>query len=312
MDVSIIIVNYNTRELLFNCIKSIYEHTKEIEFEVIVADNHSFDGSAEMLQKEFQSVRIIRFDNNLGFGKANNEASKVASGDYLFFLNSDTVIKNNAVKLFFDFMEKYGKENKIGAVGSWLLDENNKITHSYSHFPIITKDLWFEFKTLLIDIFGRERYYNLKLKSNTRKKINLSPNDLYIDYITGANLFTSKILFNRLNCFDNRFFMYFEETDLQYRMYKEGYRRKIISGPKIIHFEGASFDKKHRKASNLKRIYFEESLFCYYKKHFNSSIYYTYRAIHSLLKIFYIFDMNYSFKENVNYIIFVFTKKISR
>ena len=104
-DVSIIIVNYNTKQLLADCLKSIYEQTNNIDFEVIVSDNGSVDGSIEMLKRDFSQVILIENNANLGFGAANNRGLEVAKGKYIFYLNSDTVLLNNAVKIFFDYLE---------------------------------------------------------------------------------------------------------------------------------------------------------------------------------------------------------------
>ena len=105
MDFSIIIVNYNTSKFFKNCLLSIYEHTKNIEFEVIVSDNGSTDGSIEMLKSTFPNVILLENNQNLGFGTANNKALKKANGKYILYLNSDTIILNNAIKLFYDYWE---------------------------------------------------------------------------------------------------------------------------------------------------------------------------------------------------------------
>ena len=127
MDVSIIIVNYNTKQLLKDCLNSIYEHTENISFEVIVSDNGSKDGSIEMLKAEFPQVILIENNANLGFGKANNKGLAIAKGKYIFYLNSDTILLNNAVKLFFDYFEENGKKENIGALGCNLLDKQGNI-----------------------------------------------------------------------------------------------------------------------------------------------------------------------------------------
>ena len=105
MQVSIIIVNYNTKELLNNCLKSIYKYTKDIDFEIIVSDNGSTDNSISMLKTEFPQVVIVDNGKNLGFGAANNKGLEIAKGKYIFYLNSDTLILNNAVKIFYDYFE---------------------------------------------------------------------------------------------------------------------------------------------------------------------------------------------------------------
>ncbi len=152
MQVSIIIVNYNTKELIKNCINSIYENTKDIDFEIIVSDNGSTDGSVEMLKNDFPNVILIENNANLGFGKANNNGLKVAKGEYIFYLNSDTVLLNNAVKMFYDYWEQNLQKDKIGALGANLLNEKLKITHSGEDFPSkkkIFKDYTMDFLHIL-------------------------------------------------------------------------------------------------------------------------------------------------------------------
>ena len=100
LDVSVRIVNYNTKDVIHNCLKSIYEHTKEITFEVIVSDNGSNDGSIEMIKLYFPQVVLIENNSNLGFGAANNRGFSLAKGKYIFYLNSDTMLNNNTVKFF--------------------------------------------------------------------------------------------------------------------------------------------------------------------------------------------------------------------
>ena len=135
IDVSIIVVNYNTKELTRNCLKSVFERTDGISFEVIVSDNGSTDGSQEMIRAEFPEVVLIENDANIGFGAANNRALAVARGKYVFYLNSDTVLLNNAVKMFFDYWENSPAKESIGALGANLLDEDMNITHSWGRFP---------------------------------------------------------------------------------------------------------------------------------------------------------------------------------
>ncbi|MBR0101257.1 MAG: glycosyltransferase, partial [Treponema sp.] len=117
IDVSVIIVNFNTKDLLQNCLRSIYEQTANVTIEVLVSDNGSTDGSLEMVRQQFPQTILLENNANLGFGKANNIAAKQAHGKYIFYLNSDTELKNNAIKYFFDYWENATEKNDIGALG---------------------------------------------------------------------------------------------------------------------------------------------------------------------------------------------------
>lgn len=128
MNVSIIIVNYNTKVLLGQCLESVFEMTRDIAFEVLVVDNASSDGSEEYITSKFADVVWINSGGNLGFGRANNLGAEHAKGEYLFLLNSDTILKNNAVKIFYDYMQSH-KDERIGALGAWLYDDMGGINH---------------------------------------------------------------------------------------------------------------------------------------------------------------------------------------
>ena len=233
-DVSVIIVNYNTRELLKNCLDSLYAQTKEISFEVLVSDNGSKDGSLDMVKTNFPQVKIIDNNENLGFGAANNRGLAQASGKYIFYLNSDTVVINNAVKIFFDYWESHKNEN-IGALGANLLDENNATIHSAGKFRTIDTELKDAFHDML-------RTYKLIIPILKNKKMGKEPAPTEkilgsVDYVTGADLFVKN---DELAWFDERYFLYYEETDMQKRMALAGKERRLIEGPQIQHLKGGS------------------------------------------------------------------------
>ena len=154
MDVSIILVNYKTKDLTLNCIKSIYEKTTGVDFEIIVVDNNSQDGSAEAIEQEFQNVKVIYNKINVGFGAANNIAIKQAKGKYILCLNTDTFLINNAIKIMFDFMEEKANQ-QVGVCGGILYDSNNK------KIKTINKKVEKKVKTnsqILIQINEKEKY----------------------------------------------------------------------------------------------------------------------------------------------------------
>lgn len=266
LDVSIIIVNYNTKELTRNCLKSLFEQISGISFEVIVSDNGSNDGSIEMIKSEFPQVRLIENNANLGFGAANNRGLKMTKGKYIFYLNSDTVLLNNAVRIFFDCWENSPEKDRIGAFGCVLQDENGNLIHSGGEFPKYKSVCRERFSEL---VHSGAKYLFLKLHLEklypaARKKIRgeqVIPSE--VDYVTGADLF---MLNDKLASFDERFVLYYEETDLQMTLRKlTGKKSFLIGGPKIIHllYKGRTekikfetFSTFHNKVSSV--LYFEK------------------------------------------------------
>lgn len=232
IDVSIIIVNYNTKDLTRNCLNSVYEHTKDVVFEIIVSDNGSTDGSVEMIKNDFPQIILIENNANLGFGAANNRAMKIARGKYIFYLNSDTILLNNAVKSFIDYWEN--STEKLGALGCVLLDKELKEVTSSANFPTYKREFILLSKFLLETVGIKKLYYKLRHKTSTQKRG-------VVDFVCGADLF---LLNNEMALFDERFFMYFEESDLQYRLKQQGFIAKIIETPRIIHLCGGSEKQK--------------------------------------------------------------------
>jgi GT2 family glycosyltransferase len=231
VDVSIIIVNYNTVSLLKQCVNSIYQYSEDIDFEIIVIDNASIDGSCEMIMNEFPNVVLIESKENLGFGMANNEAVKLASGDFLFLLNSDTILIENSVKVLKEYLENTNNL-EVAVVGCKLLDINKNPHISYGNFPSLYQEL-FEFG--LSKIF--RKFYCKKLSPSI---IDDGTEVKEVDYIMGADMFIRKAIFDKIGGFDQDFFLYYEETEICFRLKRLGY--KIIYTPEtsIIHYLGAS------------------------------------------------------------------------
>lgn len=264
MDVSIIIVNYNTKQLLADCLATVFEKTTGVTFEVIIVDNASTDGSEEYITKPFPNIKWINSGENLGFGRANNLGAKYASGKYLFLLNSDTLLLNNAIHIFFNYAESHQHE-RIGTLGSWLLDKDEKPNNSFGFFPCPKNEIGY--------LLGK--YRQPRNEETTTEKD--------VDYIIGADLFIEKRLFDELDGFDKNIFMYYEETDLQYRLALRGLSRKVIPGPRIIHLEGGSFENK---GLSLKRFLMAQTSYNYYlRKNFYGLNYYFNRIMLCLIRL---------------------------
>lgn len=262
MDVSIIIINYNTPQLVIECINSIKTFTNDLRYEIIVVDNASSDNSKSILGS-LDDIYYIYSDKNLGFGKANNLGAQYAKGKYLFFLNSDTLLTGTAIYSLFKFCEKYPKN--IGACGMILKDSNGNDIHSAGSFPSILK----------------ECFLKPSLSSYPNNAVDKG-DYISVDYITGADLFMSKTLFEEIDGFDKDFFMYYEETDLQKRIKNKGYEIALIKDRDIIHLEGGSFDIKSQNTP-IRRLQMQlESRFIYMKKNTSLLEYYLFRLLYPI------------------------------
>lgn len=291
MDVSIIIVNYNTRELTIQCLRSIYEQTTGLEFEVIVVDNASTDNSCTSIKTNFPNVFLIESDENLGFGKANNLGANIAKGKYLFFLNSDTILLNNSIYILFQFNEIYGNKLNIGVSGGILLDENRIETGSFG--PLPTK-----MNTLKLILGFLPRFTKMTPIELTYFQTN---EYLEVGYITGADMFISKFVFQNIGSFDPIFFMYYEETDLQLRLKNKNFRNYIVDKTQIVHLEGASL--KQANYNNKKRLIVTKSMFYFFKKHSGPLSFYIFKFLFFSIRLSTLFHPNYLWSEKKDYIL---------
>lgn len=221
MDVSIIFVNYKSKDITINAIQSVIEKTEDIEYEIFVVDNNSQDGSIEAIEQLFPNIKIIKNPINAGFGVANNLAIKQANGKYIFCLNTDTLLVNNAIKIMFDFMEH---NQDFGACGGNLYHQD--MTPAYSCAPMY--NAW----------NCSALYWLLKLSF---KKF-FCPKEIKslhcTDMVSGADLFLRKSILEKVGLFDENIFMYSEDMDLCKRINDSGYKNVIVPEAKIIHLEG--------------------------------------------------------------------------
>lgn len=228
MDVSIIIVNYNTCKITCDCIESVLKQTKNINFEIIVVDNNSSDHSREVIPQKYPNVEFIQSEVNSGFGAANNLGAKYAKGKYLFLLNSDTLLLNNAVKLFADFAENNIKDEILG---TYLLDRKGNVINSGGDLED------------RIHIYVRMMYIKFPLLAHIRDLLPTRSyviNDNEVGYVTGADMFIRSDTYRKIGGFDEQFFMYSEDMDLCKRARMIGVNSRLIREPIIIHLEGKS------------------------------------------------------------------------
>ena len=240
IDVSIIIINYYTSNLINNCIKSIIKHVYNISYEIIIVDNNTEDLSKVINLENKENIKLIQLNENVGFGRANNAAVKIAFGRNIFFLNPDTLLLNNAVKILSDYLDK---NNFVGACGGNLYDEGMNPTLSFRRIlPGIKWDI-----NELLNLFPE------KIAFGRNQRFNYSNHPINVGYITGADLMIPRKIFDEIGGFSPEFFMYYEETDLCLRINKLGKKIMCISEAKIIHLEGGSFNNETINYNRLER-----------------------------------------------------------
>lgn len=277
IDVSIIFVNYNTTKLLKECLDSVKKQTIGVNYEVIIVDNDSNTENKEGLKELSSEYMVVLSNENLGFGRANNLGATYASGKYLFLLNTDTVLVNNAIKILFDYIES---DPECGVVGGNMLDISNNLTYSYSKFlPSI--------KTMIRDEILPSRFsYYRKIENFTYNKTN-SP--IEVGFIIGAAFMISKELFDKVGGFDKDFFMYCEETELCARIKKAGYKMINVPQAKIIHYEGASIPSNGAFNAKQYSLKCGRSQFLYFKKVYGKKYpakYYHWRKLSIMSRFF--------------------------
>lgn len=255
MDVSIIVVNYNTKELLKQTIESVINTTKHIEYEIIVSDNDSKDGSQTMIKEKFSKVRLMENNDNLGFPNGNNVAIREAKGRYILLLNSDTKVLENCIEDCAKYMDNH---KDIGALGCKLVLADGTLDHACKRgFPTPEASLFYMLK------FNKLFPQSKKFAAYTMGYLNEdSINE--VDSLTGAFMMIRREAVDKVGLLDEEFFMYGEDIDWCYRIKEAGY--KVVYYPKVItiHYKGQSSKKKR-----IKTIYeFHRAMILFYNKHY--------------------------------------------
>lgn len=259
MDVSIIIVNYHSFFLTKQCIQSVLTHTKDVLFEIIVVDNASDEDGLSKIQQEFPFIELIRLPENIGFGRANNAGIQKAKGKYLFLLNPDTILQANSMYSFLQFLNDPSNAG-VAVCGPRLVDASGAPAMSYGNFPSLLGN----FLSIGFHLFVR-KYYAEKLDTGVAGKEN--DKTRMVDYVSGAALFVRKEVIEEAGCFDDDFFLYFEETELCWRIAKKGYRVAYLPGITITHLEGGTSAVYEQKGMNPFSFYhFYRSKRLFYRK----------------------------------------------
>ncbi|MDW7680798.1 MAG: glycosyltransferase, partial [bacterium] len=257
MEISIVIVNYNVKELLQQAITSIIQAGKNFEYEIFVVDNASTDDSAEMVRDKFPAVRLIENEDNLGFAAANNQALKLARGKFILLINPDTIVQENCFSVILDF---FRSNPDCGMVGCKILNPDGSLQLACRRsFPTP----WVGFTKIigLSKIFSKTRLfgrYNLTY---------LDPDMSYeVEAISGSFMFFRQQIIQDVGFLDDSFFMYGEDLDWCYRIREAGWKIYYLPDTQIIHFKGESSKKSDRDLT----LQFYRAMKLFVEKHYQN------------------------------------------
>lgn len=251
MDLSIIIINWNSAEYVKKCLKSLFMNTRGINFEVIVVDNASFDSCERIVRDEFPKARFLQSHENLGFARGNNFGSERAVGEYLLFLNPDTEVADNVVGGLLSIMKSLPD---AGTLGCKLLNSDGSLqTSCIQPFP-----------TILNRMFDSDLANEVVPVLSTGKLDYLKKEPAKVDVLSGACMMIRKEVFEEVGKFSSEYFMYTEDVDLCYKVHRAGYSNCYTGAFSVTHHGGGS--SHQRKENSYANIQMRESTFKFLKK----------------------------------------------
>jgi hypothetical protein len=252
--VSVVIVNWNTRDLLAQALESLHRETTDVTFETIVVDNGSTDGSVELVERRWSQVRLVALPGNLGFSVGNNRGLDEARGTYVLLLNSDTIVLQSTLAGMARFLDAHPD---AGCVGARHLNADGSLQRSMDAFPGLIEDflIYTEIRRLpWLRPFLERRYPWWGDHDHARE----------VDWVNGACLMVRREVIERLGGFDEEHFIYAEEIDWCYRMHQAGWRVYFTPEAEVIHLGGRSTERLVRDRVVL--LY--ESQYWFYRKHY--------------------------------------------
>ncbi len=230
VDVTVVIVSWNTRDILRDCLASVYAQTRNVSIEVVVIDNASADGSAQMVRGEFPRVRLIQNTDNRGFADANNQGMRVAMGRYVLLLNSDTIVLDGAIDRTIAFADQ---RPQAGVVGCRVLNRDRTLQPTCFMYPSVLNMLLFA--TCLNKLFSRSRFFGREQMTWWKRD-----DEREVQVVTGCFMLARRAAIDQVGLMDESFFMYGEETDWCFRFAQAGWKVLFTPQAEIIHLGGAS------------------------------------------------------------------------
>lgn len=255
IEASFVFVNYNTSKYILEAVESICSLKLKIKFEIIIVDNFSDDFDVLNNLLKYENVKLIRSKSNEGFGHACNFGVKHSAGKYCVFINPDTKFRSD---IFISLRKFYESKPDTGFVGGILINEENKPIYSFNSFP------GYYWELLQAAGFGTNREIQKLFYKEEIKKGSAS---FEVDWLIGAFLFVSRKIFDELNGFDERFFLYYEDVDIQYRAKLLGYKNYCLPDLRLVHYEKGSV--KNERGDDVYHFYMYKSKMMYYYLHFS-------------------------------------------
>ncbi|HAP02235.1 MAG TPA: glycosyl transferase family 2, partial [Bacteroidetes bacterium] len=256
MKLSVVVVNYNVKSFLEQALLSVRKASRNLAVEIFVVDNHSVDGSVEMLKQKFPEIILIENKENVGFSRANNQAIKISKGEYVLLLNPDTVVEEDTFEKCIRFMDEHAD---AGALGVKMLDGSGKfLPESKRGFPTPAVAFYKAFG--LTKLFPRSKTFAKYYLGN------LSPDETNeAEVLAGAFMLLRKKALDQCGLLDENFFMYGEDIDLSYRVIKSGWKNYYFADTRIIHYKGES---TKRGSLNYVRMFYM-AMIVFARKHFS-------------------------------------------
>jgi hypothetical protein len=252
LQLSISIVNTNNCNLLRDCLNSIYQNTNQINFEIIVVDNASDDGSVEMLQQEFPSVRVVVNSSRQGYGYSHNRGILLAKGEFVLVFNEDMIVLPNALD---KMLERIQKDLMIGALGCKLLNPDGSLQHSCFKFRSLGQEVFETFLPRSIIFPNSKRRGKMYFWDHNEER--------EVDIVMGCCMLIPSRVLDEVGLFDTQFFVYSEEDDLCKRIKKQGYKVVFTPEAQIIHIGGQTSKGMSLRMS----LVMTESKLKYLRKH---------------------------------------------
>ena len=253
-DVTVVIVSWNTRDILRGCLRSVFEQTHGTSFKVVVVDNDSRDGSAEMVAAEFPEVALITNADNLGFAKACNQGMRMSNSRFTLLLNPDTVILDDAISRCIDYADRHPD---VGVVGCQVLEDAHRVTPTGFSFPSPLNV--FLALSGLSRVFPKSRFFGRPEMSWWDRRTERD-----VDVVTGMFMLARREAIEQVGLMDEAYFVYSEEADWCYRFARAGWRRAFTPTAKIIHLDGGA--KSTSQVSVKMFVQLQKSAMIYHRK----------------------------------------------